>query len=955
MAINEKATTTVDVNGKNADEMIQKLAKSAKKYRDAIKEAQKAGDLNAWKKNDEALKKVNQDINNLKKSSFDTAKVLKNLNGTNFNDLSRAKKVLIKDIKKLNQGTAEYIQKSNDLQKVTGQLKKVKGEMFGTTKQTSLWGKAMSGIKSLMPALGLGTILLGAKRVVDFTTKLRGLRKEVKSLTDMTGASLNTTTARAMSIAEVYDKDFNKVLEATNNLSKQMNISFSESFDLIEKGFQAGADVNGEFLDNLREYPAYFREAGYNAEQFIVAISKQTKDGIFSDKGVDAIKEANIRLRELTPATKEALENIGISSKEMSEKLQSGEMKMSEAISMVSKKLAEMPPQSQEVGQALADIFGGPGEDAGIQFISTLSEVNEGLESMVDNTDDLTISQQNNLVASKELNEAYLKMLGQGSAVSKLWSSIKKQTGTELNDLATVINNKELSLFQKMALLGNKTKREGIATGIQAKEILNAEEEAYKQFNTELIKTAQNIGIEIDLNKLSNEQIQELIDKRQVYLNTIKDEEAQYKKLQETLEKVKKIDAAVLDKKVKITESELRKLTANLGELNLDWLEVQGDEEIALMEEIEQRKQNIRRQYGLVTLEEEKRKELEFVGQAYVDGLLSYEEYEAAKKDIKDRYKIAQLEQDIADAETDEEEKNLKLVALEEEYANGLIREEEYQRQKKAIVDKYNQAQVDSTQQMWSKIATETAKWGGAIMNLTGAISNRYEQSKQRELKAAGDNAKEKDRIEKKYAKKQKNIALTQAIINTAMGVTQALGGSPPPLSFIMAALVGAAGAVEIGTINSAQYAKGKYNVRGADDGKVYNSTVSKGTTGVYSEPTFTPGFGLFGETADPEMVIDGKTFRNIQMNTPSLIDSIMAHRVPQFAEGDYSNAGSSQGLDMGQIEALIQKSTEVNAMLSAQLAEGIKAEAFYNNEQVHKIRTETRKLDSIENGASRN
>lgn len=64
-------------------------------------------------------------------------------------------------------------------------------------------------------------------------------------------------------------------------------------------------------------------------------------------------------------------------------------------------------------------------------------------------------------------------------------------------------------------------------------------------------------------------------------------------------------------------------------------------------------------------------------------------------------------------------------------------------------------------------------------------------------------------KIEKEYKKKQQDLAYVNAIINIALGVTQALAGSPPPLNFIAAALVAVAGAVELATISSQKFAKG--------------------------------------------------------------------------------------------------------------------------------------------------
>lgn len=67
-------------------------------------------------------------------------------------------------------------------------------------------------------------------------------------------------------------------------------------------------------------------------------------------------------------------------------------------------------------------------------------------------------------------------------------------------------------------------------------------------------------------------------------------------------------------------------------------------------------------------------------------------------------------------------------------------------------------------------------------------------------LKAAG---KEDSKTAKRIAKAEKGIAITRATVNTALGVSQALANAPPPLNFINAALVGAAGAVQIATIAS--------------------------------------------------------------------------------------------------------------------------------------------------------
>ena len=68
---------------------------------------------------------------------------------------------------------------------------------------------------------------------------------------------------------------------------------------------------------------------------------------------------------------------------------------------------------------------------------------------------------------------------------------------------------------------------------------------------------------------------------------------------------------------------------------------------------------------------------------------------------------------------------------------------------------------------------------------------------------------KKQDALEKKRKQQQKQQSIINAIVNTALGITQALSAYPPPTSWALAAAVGAMGAVQIATISSQKYAQG--------------------------------------------------------------------------------------------------------------------------------------------------
>lgn len=120
-------------------------------------------------------------------------------------------------------------------------------------------------------------------------------------------------------------------------------------------------------------------------------------------------------------------------------------------------------------------------------------------------------------------------------------------------------------------------------------------------------------------------------------------------------------------------------------------------------------------------------------------------------------------------------------------------------------------------------------------------------------LEAASGNASARAAIEEDLANKLRDIdrkrgraaqifAITSAIIDTALGVTKALGSAPPPYNFIQAALTAAAGAVQIATIKSQKFADG----------------------GVIKKPTF----GLVGEypgaSRNPEIITPERLMRSV-------------------------------------------------------------------------------------------
>ena len=122
-----------------------------------------------------------------------------------------------------------------------------------------------------------------------------------------------------------------------------------------------------------------------------------------------------------------------------------------------------------------------------------------------------------------------------------------------------------------------------------------------------------------------------------------------------------------------------------------------------------------------------------------------------------------------------------------------------------------------------------------------GLMTEAHYNAEVERLDAEHDAYEEELRL--KQAKRDKQMQLTQAIINTALSITSALA-APFPLSIVAAALAAATGAAQIALIASTPITAGAEDggfggeVIRAQDGKKFKSRLSPDKRGFISSPT---------------------------------------------------------------------------------------------------------------------
>ena len=407
-----KTQETIVYNMEIKTDMDKKLSIIEKEMRDLNKEQEKLS--KSGKKNEKQFKDNSKEIDKLDKEYTSLNKTTKTTN-------------------------ANSSQLSEGLDNVGGSL-----------------GGVIQGFKAFSTALMANPILAIAAAVTALVTALYAYSKaSLQAAKDTTKIARSFSVTRQEArllrvelnvIASVFEVDFNETVKASSTFMRTFGIDGKEALDLIKEGFEKGADVNGEFLSILKEYPAQLKTVGLNAKETIAIITQTEQMGLFSDKGIDSIKEAGIRLREMTKSTKDAINGIGLSADQLQQDIENGNKSLFDVMQLVSDQMKTLPENSSAVGAAIADIFGGAGEDAGAEFLTNLGGINLELDELPSNLSESEIE-------TNKLTEAWSrftdKLLATGGALDIIMSKTRKTNKIYLDNWTAILES-DLNAFEKL-------------------------------------------------------------------------------------------------------------------------------------------------------------------------------------------------------------------------------------------------------------------------------------------------------------------------------------------------------------------------------------------------------------------------------------------------------------------------------------------------------------------------
>ena len=302
---------------------------------------------------------------------------------------------------------------------------------------------------------GIVGVGMAGKFWYDYNKGLMEASRLTKEFTGLTGKEMQAVRDRILALSSAMGTDFKETLGTVDFLMAQFGLSAEEATKVVQDGFAAGANLSGNMLQNLNKYAPAFKDMGLTAEE-LAAILAQTRSGIFTDAGMDAIQMAGKKLREMSDTTAKSLQAVGIDAEQLGKDMESGAITGFGAVQKVSEALAKVGTNSKEAGAVLKDVFGKNGAAAGQELLKSLAVMSTDIEEVKKQTGEWGEQQERLVAANEELKNVTAALFdvtdnGFEGAIDK-GKIFATETLTSVIKAVVKLINYVITLYNKSAL-----------------------------------------------------------------------------------------------------------------------------------------------------------------------------------------------------------------------------------------------------------------------------------------------------------------------------------------------------------------------------------------------------------------------------------------------------------------------------------------------------------------------
>lgn len=285
----------------------------------------------------------------------------------------------------------------NPLEKYNADVVIIVNNINGVEKSLKETKKASDGLESKLKdvaKLSFGAFV--ADGIYQTLINVENLEKSIRKMKLASADAAPELVKNISQIAGAYSQESSEILRATNAVTKQMGGSANANLQTIELAMDLSIDkqAQDDFLSEIQEYAPQLKEIGLDFKQSTAFMLQAQREGVFSDKAVDTLKEAKLSLLEMTDAQVDALSNLSkiskgfdvsgqtLSFKQLKNGINSGSIDIVTAVKSISAAMQENTTNAKVNQTVIADIFKGAGEDAGAKFINSLANVDLSLSNV---------------------------------------------------------------------------------------------------------------------------------------------------------------------------------------------------------------------------------------------------------------------------------------------------------------------------------------------------------------------------------------------------------------------------------------------------------------------------------------------------------------------------------------------------------------------------------------------
>lgn len=221
-------------------------------------------------------------------------------------------------------------------------------------------GATSEGLKELENA-AKETFTKGyGENLTEVSSAVARVRQNFKNLDN---GEVGKVTQNALLLSQTFDSDVNEVARGVNNTMEAFGVSADKAFDLFTAGGQRGLNFSNEMFDNVAEYAPLFGTMGYSAEEYFGILERGAQSGVYNlDYVNDVMKEFQIRVKDGSKATKEAMGSMSKDTQKVWKEFLKGNGTVKDVAGTVVGELKTMKDQVA-AGQIAVSIFGTKFED----------------------------------------------------------------------------------------------------------------------------------------------------------------------------------------------------------------------------------------------------------------------------------------------------------------------------------------------------------------------------------------------------------------------------------------------------------------------------------------------------------------------------------------------------------------------------------------------------------------